>query len=200
MAQARPTSGELADQLSRLGIDLPAVLAAVPVPVYVLSRSGTIRWLNQEALEVFGDRRGEHYSVLVAPEARQLVDEQFTRKILGTAHATSYEAVLLTRDGERYDVDLDSVRVADDAEAVAVFGLADPARPANPEAVAGVHLTPRQLEVLKLLARGCSTIQIAEELHLSTETVRNHVRGILHALSVHSRLAAVSRAHALGIV
>jgi DNA-binding NarL/FixJ family response regulator len=63
-----------------------------------------------------------------------------------------------------------------------------------------VHLTPRQLEVLKLLAEGCSTAQMAESLHLSTQTVRNHVRGVLRALSVHSRLAAVARAHELGLL
>jgi PAS domain S-box-containing protein len=183
-----------------LSIDLPAVLAAVPVPIYVLSRAGTIRWLNEEALRVFGDRRGEHYSVLVAPEARQLVDEQFTRKILGTAARTSYEAVLVTRDGEKFYVDLDSVRVDDDAEVVGVFGLAEPERPVSPAAAASVHLTPRQLEVLMLLARGCSTTQIAAQLHLSKETVRNHVRGILRGLAVHSRLEAVSRARELGIV
>lgn len=199
-SRRRPTRAELADQLRRLAIDLPAVLAAVPVPVYVVSRSGIIRWFNHEALEVFGDRRGEHYSVLVAPEARQLVDEQFTRKILGTAETTSYEAVLLTREGEKLYVDLDSVRVGDDAEAVGVFGLAEPERPvARPEA-ANVHLTPRQREILALLARGCSTEQMAGELHLSKETVRNHVRGLLRGLSVHSRLEAVSRAHELDLV
>jgi PAS domain S-box-containing protein len=200
VAQARPTTRELADELTRLGIDLPSVLAAVPVPVYVVSRNGTIRWLNQKALDVFGDRRGEHYSVLVAPEARQLVDQQFARKILGTAPTTSYEAVLMTREGERFYVDLDSVRVGDDAEAVAVFGIAEPDRPVNTAAAASVHLTPRQLEVLMLMARGRSTKLMAEELHLSPETVRNHIRGVLRALGVHSRLAAVSRAHELGIV
>jgi PAS domain S-box-containing protein len=200
MAHPGPPSGELADELERLAIDLPAVLTAVPVPVYVVSRSGIVRWLNVAALDVFGDRRGEHYSVLVAPEARQLVDAQFTRKILGTSPTTSYEAVLQTRHGARYHVDLDSVRVGDDAEAVAVFGIADLDRPAATEAAARVHLTPRQFEVLQLLARGRSTAQIADMLHLSPETVRNHVRGILRALGAHSRLAAVSRAHELGIV
>lgn len=199
-SQRRPRRDELADQLRRLSIDLSAVLAAVPVPVYVVSRTGAIRWLNQEALEVFGDRRGEHYSVLVAPEARQLVDEQFTRKILGTVLTTSYDAVLLTREGERFHADIDSVRVGDDAEAMGVFGLAEFERPVTPPASASVHLTPRQLEVLMRLARGASTAQIAEDLHLSKETVRNHVRGVLRALSVHSRLEAVSRAHELEIV
>jgi PAS domain S-box-containing protein len=199
-ARKRPTRAELANQLRRLDIDLPATLVAVPVPVYVVSRRGVIRWLNDEALEVFGDRIGEHYSVLVAPEARQLVDEQFTRKILGTAGTTSYEAVLLRRDGEKLFVDLDSVRVDDDAEVVGVFGLADPGGPVVPAGAANVHLTPRQREVLSLLARGCSTEQMAGELHLSKDTVRNHVRGLLRGLGVHSRLEAVSRARELDLV
>jgi len=42
------------------------------------------------------------------------------------------------------------------------------------------------------LERGRSTEQIAGELHLSIETVRNHVRHILRALDAHSRLEAVA--------
>jgi DNA-binding NarL/FixJ family response regulator len=54
------------------------------------------------------------------------------------------------------------------------------------------HLTPRQAEVLGLLERGLSTKQIAQELHLSTETVKNHVRNLLRALGVTTRLEAVA--------
>ena len=56
-------------------------------------------------------------------------------------------------------------------------------------------LTPRQTEVLRLLEYGRSTNQIAEELHLSRETVRNHVRHILQRLEARSRLEAVAIAH-----
>jgi DNA-binding NarL/FixJ family response regulator len=48
---------------------------------------------------------------------------------------------------------------------------------------------------LGLLERGRSTEQIAAELHLSVETVRNHIRAILQALGVHSRLEAVAVSH-----
>jgi DNA-binding NarL/FixJ family response regulator len=54
------------------------------------------------------------------------------------------------------------------------------------------HLTPRQVEVLRLLEQGLSTKQIAQELHLSADTVKNHVRHLLRALGVHSRLEAVA--------
>jgi len=62
------------------------------------------------------------------------------------------------------------------------------------------HLTPRQHEVLQLLADGASTDQIAEELVLSRETVRNYVRHILQALRAHSRLEAVVKARREGLV
>ena len=76
---------------------------------------------------------------------------------------------------------------------VGVFGLL--AGPLDEEASAPpAHLTPRQAEVLRLLERGLSTKQIARELHLSPETVRNHVRHLLRALGVNSRLEAVAAA------
>ena len=62
------------------------------------------------------------------------------------------------------------------------------------------HLTPRQNEVLHLLAHGRSTAEIAEELHLSVETVRNHVRLMMRALDVHSRIEALAVAHREGIL
>jgi DNA-binding NarL/FixJ family response regulator len=54
--------------------------------------------------------------------------------------------------------------------------------------------------VLRLLQRGFSTSQIATELHLSTETVRNHVRHLLRALGVHSRIEAVAAARRAHII
>ena len=48
--------------------------------------------------------------------------------------------------------------------------------------------------MLRLLEQGCSTKQIAAELHLSTETVRNHIRRLFRALGVNSRLEAVAAA------
>jgi PAS domain S-box-containing protein len=62
------------------------------------------------------------------------------------------------------------------------------------------NLTPRQLEIVRLLSAGASTDQIASELFLSRETVRNHIRRMLAALGVHSRLAAVAKARALGLL
>jgi DNA-binding NarL/FixJ family response regulator len=64
----------------------------------------------------------------------------------------------------------------------------------EPEPHPQLHLTPRQAEVLRLLERGRSTQQIADELQLSRETVRNHVRHLLRAVGATSRLEAVALA------
>ena len=80
---------------------------------------------------------------------------------------------------------------------VGVFGLLEELADATRTAPPPPHLTPRQVEVLRLLEQGRSTKQIAAELHLSTETVRNHIRRLFRALGVNSRLEAVAAARAV---
>jgi DNA-binding CsgD family transcriptional regulator len=60
-------------------------------------------------------------------------------------------------------------------------------------------LTPRELEVLRLLVEGRSNRQIAETLFISGKTVSVHVTSILTKLGVHSRLEAAARARDLGL-
>lgn len=59
------------------------------------------------------------------------------------------------------------------------------------KAAALKRLTPREREVLQLLADGADTREIAARLTLSPTTVRNHVQNVLAKLGVHSRLEAV---------
>ena len=58
------------------------------------------------------------------------------------------------------------------------------------DGVAVHHLTPRQAEVLRLLARGWTDAQIADELFLSRRTVHAHLREIFRKLGVSHRSAA----------
>jgi DNA-binding NarL/FixJ family response regulator len=69
----------------------------------------------------------------------------------------------------------------------------------NPRGV-GTDLTPREIEVLKLLAAGASNQQIAEELVLSLHTVRNHVQNVISKLGTHSKLEAVATAVREGVI
>jgi predicted ATPase/DNA-binding CsgD family transcriptional regulator len=88
------------------------------------------------------------------------------------------------------------------AEALAVAAVAPPAPPAAvpDRAAAGIPLTPRELEVLRLLAEGRTDREIAEVLFLSPRTVAKHVASILAALGVPSRAAAAAHAVRHGLV
>ena len=61
-------------------------------------------------------------------------------------------------------------------------------------------LTSKELQVLKLLAQGCSSAQLARRMHRSPKTVDHHVSSLLEKLGVHSRTEAVAAAFARGIV
>ncbi len=175
-----------------VGGDVERALGSVSVPSYVLDASGVVRWINPAAERLLGDVRGRHFTSVVAAEDRGRARELFTRKVLGTS-ATDSTGVLVATDGTRLTLEISSVPLMGGERVVGVFGLLagpiddDPPTP-NP------HLTPRQAEVLRLLEQGRSTKQIASELHLSPETVRNHVRHLFRALGVNSRLEAVAAA------
>jgi DNA-binding NarL/FixJ family response regulator len=62
------------------------------------------------------------------------------------------------------------------------------------------ELTPRELEVLTLIAQGRSNPEIASSLVLSLETVRTHVKRILHKLRARDRVQAVIVAYDAGLV
>jgi DNA-binding NarL/FixJ family response regulator len=60
--------------------------------------------------------------------------------------------------------------------------------------LAGPRLTDRELQVLRLVARGMANRDIAAALFISENTVKNHVRNILEKLQLHSRMEAVAYA------
>ncbi len=174
-----------------IGGDLQAALENVKVPSYIIDSSGIIRWVNQAAIRIVGDCRGRQFTSMVAPEETRRAREVFAQKVAGTALVTDSDVVLVGTDGERVLVEVSSVPLVEGHRVVGVFGqvphvsIEEPPPPRP-------HLTPRQAEVLRMLEHGKSTDQIAAELHLSTETVRNHVRHLLRALGVRSRLEAVA--------
>ena len=86
-----------------------------------------------------------------------------------------------------------------------VFGvrLAAPRRPAvagNPQAVAALGISPRELAVLEQIAAGKSNKEIADALHVSPNTVKTHVARLFEKLGAARRTDAIARARELGIV
>jgi DNA-binding NarL/FixJ family response regulator len=82
---------------------------------------------------------------------------------------------------------------------VARSGAARDGRPSQAHLL-GQQLTPRELEVLGMLARGIGGREIARTLGVAPNTVRTHVQSILSKLQVHSRLEAAAFAVRHGLV
>ena len=61
-------------------------------------------------------------------------------------------------------------------------------------------VTKREVEVLQLIADGCSTPEVAERLFISQKTVKNHLASIYHKLDARDRTQAVLQAVRMGIV
>ena len=62
------------------------------------------------------------------------------------------------------------------------------------------RLTPQQIKVLKLLARGLRNKEIAYQMGLSVSTVKQHVSGIMLRLNADTRTAVVVKAQELGLI
>jgi DNA-binding NarL/FixJ family response regulator len=62
------------------------------------------------------------------------------------------------------------------------------------------ELTPREIEVIQLIAEGMTNKAIAQQLHISSHTVKFHVNALMNKLSAQSRTAAVVRATRMGLI
>ena len=180
-------------ELKAIGADVEDAIERVRVPAYMIDAQGIVQWLNPAAQKLVGDVRGQPLTSVVAPEESQRARAIFRRNLLGPSSGSDNKGVIIGADGQRVSVELSAVPLRSGGRVIGVFGQVkdieeEPPPPPHP------HLSPRQGEVLHLLERGRSTEQIAEELQLSIETVRNHIRSLLRVLGVHSRLEAVALA------
>jgi len=91
------------------------------------------------------------------------------------------QAVRVVADGQSLISPSMAVKLIDEFKA-----LARPERE-----VPGPRLTDRELQVLKLVAKGLNNREISKQLSISENTVKNHVRNILEKLQLHSRMEAV---------
>ncbi len=106
---------------------------------------------------------------------------------------------LFEESGDDADFDEAQVSVREDLEVGGADILSElPPAPAPP-AGASV-LTPREVEVLRLVALGQDATEIAHDLGISLHTVRNHVRNLRHKLNAATKLDAVVKAIRLGIL
>lgn len=128
----------------------------------------------------------------MAPEETRRAREIFARNLVGPPSGSDNKGIALDANGERLAVEVSAVPLRSGGHVIGVFGQVKHVDEGEPPLARHPSLTPRQVEVLRLLEEGHSTNQIAGELHLSVDTVRNHIRHLLRALNAHSRLEAVA--------
>jgi PAS domain S-box-containing protein len=171
---------------------LQPVFERVGVPSFALDVRGRVSWLNSAAMELVGDIRGRPFTTAVAPHDISRLRRQFARKI-AEASSSTFEATLITRSGGLISCGVSSTALHRNGSVVGVFGMMTrPPVGERPLPIEPDRLTPRQYEVLHLVAAGASTDEIAQLLRLSRETVRNHVRAVLRRLEAKNRLEAVA--------
>lgn len=203
MHESRRPSPET-DPVSLVGTAALDALELMDLPAYVVDRKGTLRWANRAVSHLIGDRVGHSFFSFVSADTRRCVKAQFLRKV-GAGEATVYTLTIFNTAGRRAHIRVHSAPLRQiDREIVGVFGLALPRgvsqgrRPVKHPAEA--RLTPRQMEVLRLLGDGRSTDAIASDLGVAVETARNHIRAVLRGLGVHSRLEAVVEGRERGLL
>jgi PAS domain S-box-containing protein len=143
---------------------------------------------------------GRHVTDLVSPDLRPKVAAHF-RTASERGEPTDFETRFVDAAGRLRGVRAQHLPLRFGDEIVGVLILAFdvfelPAEPFPAEP----RLTARQREILDLIASGLSTAEIAAKLTISTETVRNHVRGVLRELHVHTRLEAIAAARRIGLL
>ncbi len=178
---------------------LSDALLRLRVPAFVVDSHDIIRWQNRGARDLLGDAEGKRLESFIDARDVPRLRREFTKTMLGSSEGAEYEATLVAADGTRTPVEINDVPITDEGRVVAVFGVLVP-RPGEPPPATPPLLTPRQHEVLLMLADGHSTEQLASTLSISQETVRNHVKRVLRSLGARSRLEAVVRAQELKMV
>ena len=179
----------------KVGGDVEQALENVGVPSYVLDNDGG-RPVDQSGSRA-ACRRRSRSPLHLRRRARGQPPRPRAVHPEGARHLPGHggDRHLVSTAGTRVAVEISAVPLRNGERVVGVFGLLEE-RPDDSPSAPPPHLTPRQVEVLRLLEQGRSTKQIAAELHLSPETVRNHVRRLFRALGVNTRLEAVAAARA----
>ena len=181
-------------------LDLTGAMEDLAAPAYVIDRDGRFTWVNRAYAELIGDIRGKPFIEHVAPEHRQIARANFARKVGGKT-TTIFDLDVIDVHGGRVTLRISSAPLRRNGEVVGIFGIGFPlAKASVPGRSVFEDLTPRQHEVLGLLAEGLETQEIAKRLGVADETARNHIRALLRATGAHSRLEAVLMGMRMGAI
>jgi len=158
--------------------------------------------VNEPALALVARSRAE----LIGKSIVDVIDPseraESARQWQALLHAGDYTGArdLLRGDGSKVPIDFAARLAAVDGRRLAIYVMLakngswpapTAARQSSPRSSTR-PLTPREREVVTLIAMGRETAQIAQELHVSPETVRTHVRNAMTKLGAHTRAQLVA--------
>jgi DNA-binding CsgD family transcriptional regulator len=179
----------------------PSLLERLAAPALIVDRAGVIDAANDAAdvatRRTLGELRGRDFLELV-PTNLQVPTGAALERALGDGETTECASALV-RGSDHVECRMLFVPLRFGVDSTGALTVLHDLRHDGSSADRP-KLTPRQHEILALLGAARTTSEIAAELHLSVETVRNHIRAVLAALDARSRLEAVVRAERLGLI
>jgi PAS domain S-box-containing protein len=165
-------------------------------PIMLLDGRRRIVDVNDAMLALLGAKRhrliGSSIIESIVPAQRELAASQCQ----GFANSGEHSGTraLIRGDGSEVQIEFAARMAEVGGRRLAIYVVAgeDPAYSPSPALSGELPLTEREREVVTLIALGRETAEIAQELHISPETVRTHVRNAMSRLGAHTRAQLVA--------
>lgn len=165
-------------------------------PIALIDDQRSIVEVNEAALALFGGDRQDLISTSMAdrirPEERSVAATEWEAFLRSGEYSGT--RALVRADGSEVRIDFAARMAVIDGRRLAIYVIArdDPACLPSPVLAGELPLTNREREVVTLIALGGETAEIAEQLHISPETVRTHIRNAMSRLGAHTRAQLVA--------
>ncbi len=164
-------------------------------PIILLDDHRRVVEINDAALSLFGRDRHDLLGTSIADSIRPAERAQAENEWEAFLRSGEYSGkrALLRADGAEVQIDFAARLAIVSGRKLAIYVAAkdDPSWSSS-SLTAELPLTKREREVVTLIALGHETDQIANQLHISRETVRTHVRNAMSKLGAHTRAQLVA--------
>ncbi|MEO5633134.1 LuxR C-terminal-related transcriptional regulator [Gaiella sp.] len=187
-------------ELHVLGTSVESAVEEMAVPAGLFDADGVILWQNAASLALWGSRIGTNFAHLSGAEV-QVGELEAFQEVVATGEPSDIWMQLTNVDGAPASIIMNIHALRDDNNTVVgALGITREASVVRRPAATVPGLTERHIEILRLLASGRATEEIASDLSLSPATVRNNIAKLMAVLDVHSRLQAVLAAGEAGLL